>query len=380
MLMKERLIWEQFDPHAKALAPLKSKLGAQIAKNLGIKAESDALCLSCHSSFVPPERRGAEFSPADGIQCESCHGAGGDFLRTHMQTTSTHSGNVRAGMFPTEDPAARATLCLSCHRGDDRRELVHQVYAAGHPRLRFELDTFSVNQPYHYVQDADYRIRKPSAGHAKLWVEGQIATAQAVLKRVARFSHETTPDFSGLDCTMCHHGAGGEEQRGPRPGLTPGQPYIDDVSLVLLRPIAKLVAPSMREELLQQTRALQTSLDDAGKREEALRTLQKTVASLASHAAGAALSDKDDAALLANIAGEYFAEQPLTFIGAENFAMSLSTLLEAARESKSISDARYTAAKRAVDRIYSALKNENNYQPAALQSSFEELRDVFGSR
>jgi hypothetical protein len=145
----EYLIWAQKDKHSKAFAVLREERGRRIAQNLGLAdAESAEVCLACHADNVSPTRRGREFKLADGVGCESCHGGAAGWLGTHLSGIG-HAANLAAGMYPTEQPLARAERCLGCHLGDDRRFVTHQIMGAGHPRLGFELDTYTLIQPAH---------------------------------------------------------------------------------------------------------------------------------------------------------------------------------------------------------------------------------------
>jgi hypothetical protein len=39
----------------------------------------------------------------------------------------THADNLKAGLYPTEEPVARARLCLSCHFGNADRFVTHRL-------------------------------------------------------------------------------------------------------------------------------------------------------------------------------------------------------------------------------------------------------------
>ena len=52
---------------------------------------------------------------------------------------------------------------------------------AGHPRLSFELEAYTANQPAHYVVDADYEQRKGKIEGMNLWLTGQIENARRML-------------------------------------------------------------------------------------------------------------------------------------------------------------------------------------------------------
>ena len=96
-------------------------------------------------------------------------------------------------MYPTEDPAQRAELCLSCHYGSADKPMTHAIMAAGHPPLLFELATYTAIQPAHYRVDADYRQRKRYLGPADTWAMGQVSTAERVLADLAARGVATAP-------------------------------------------------------------------------------------------------------------------------------------------------------------------------------------------
>ena len=50
-----------------------------------------------------------------GVRCEACHGGAERWIKSHAQRDATHAANLALGMYPTETPARRAQLCLSCH-------------------------------------------------------------------------------------------------------------------------------------------------------------------------------------------------------------------------------------------------------------------------
>lgn len=382
VLMRERLIWEAHDPHAKAHASLSSDAGKRIASNLGLADATQAPeCLSCHSTFVPAAQRGPKFRLETGVGCESCHGPGGSFLRTHMQVTSKHETNIAAGMFPTTNPEARAALCLSCHQGDAQRRISHRIYGAGHPRLRFELDTYSVNQPYHFNPDADYRRRKPTSSHFRLWAAGQLGAARTLLAQLgdpAQARAGIFPELAQYDCHACHQQIGDDPGYKPRPGLKAGAPTLIDAPLVALRGLSAVIAPALTDRLRDETRALQRAVTDVDGRAAALATLARTLGELDAALAARAEQDGDGRAVALALNAMVADEMPLPFSAAEATAMSLSTLLLADREAGRLAEADYVRINQALDGIYAALGDEKTYRPAALASAVgaldEELR------
>jgi hypothetical protein len=115
----------------------------RIASKLGMPdAKSADSCLNCHAWNLPPDRRGPHFNISDGVGCGACHGGGASWIGVHLSGAS-HKANLAAGLYPTENPGARAELCLTCHYGSSERVVSRKMIEAGHPRLSFELDTYS---------------------------------------------------------------------------------------------------------------------------------------------------------------------------------------------------------------------------------------------
>ena len=70
--------------HAKAFETLASEEAAAIAAEKGIENPQTAdECLTCHVTAhgVAEELLGKRFKVEDGVGCESCHGAGGDYYK-----------------------------------------------------------------------------------------------------------------------------------------------------------------------------------------------------------------------------------------------------------------------------------------------------------
>ena len=210
----EYVTWSHFDPHARAYRVLREEQGAQIAKRLGLKSAADAPeCLACHTDTSPAANRGEKFQLSDGIGCETCHGGAEHWLQSHDDTpTVTHTANLDAGMRALERPQVRAQVCVSCHVGDSSRFATHQMMAAGHPRLAFELDTYTElwrtsGGREHFRRDADYFARKGQFEPVQTWLAGLTAVtrreAELVEQRLS-MANGGFPDFALFNCYSCH--------------------------------------------------------------------------------------------------------------------------------------------------------------------------------
>lgn len=119
---KKELMGEQYQawkdgPHAKAFETLKSDEAIRIAKEKGLDKpphEADE-CVKCHVTThgVPEEMIRYGTSASDGVQCESCHGPGGDYRK--KKTMSDHDKAVAAGMW---EPGKDEKICGNCHNDE----------------------------------------------------------------------------------------------------------------------------------------------------------------------------------------------------------------------------------------------------------------------
>ena len=64
------------------------------------------------------------------------------WLGPHTERDWTHEKSVAVGMYDTRDLTKRSEKCLSCHLGNEEKSVDHEMIAAGHPDLFFELDSF----------------------------------------------------------------------------------------------------------------------------------------------------------------------------------------------------------------------------------------------
>src|SRR5690242_13261821 len=126
----EYIIWSKRDKHRQAYTVLLEERAIRMARAIGLPdAANQKLCLDCHADNVPAEQRGRQFQLADGVGCEACHGGASNWLGRHI-SGATHRDNLAAGLYPTEQPVARAEKCLGCHVGDATRFVDHRLYGA----------------------------------------------------------------------------------------------------------------------------------------------------------------------------------------------------------------------------------------------------------
>lgn len=210
----EYSIWISSDPHSGAYITLFSEQSKSIANRLKLESlphKSD-LCLACHATHVPDEMKapGSKLNPADGVGCESCHGGAENWLVAHKLAdwpfwSATQKEST--GFVNTDNFASRTRKCIECHVGSEGREVNHDLIAAGHPRLLFEMSAHQAMLPRHWSRAKDLAQNGPD-GEAKLWLVGQIVSATAsldLLQRRANQADAPWPEFAEYDCSSCHH-------------------------------------------------------------------------------------------------------------------------------------------------------------------------------
>ncbi|MGB0513299.1 MAG: multiheme c-type cytochrome [Wenzhouxiangellaceae bacterium] len=265
VLLNEYRTWSSDDYHSDAYNVLRSDESRRMVEILGLgNATTERICLDCHADNIPAARRGEKFQISDGVSCEACHGGAERWIESHAEEGATHQDNLALGMYPTDKPEARARLCLSCHVGTEQRFAGHDIMAAGHPRMSFELETFSVNQPAHYRIDEDYVERKGDIGSVNMWVTGMLLKAerQLDLLRSDLFSgHGLFPELAFFDCHACHHPMNDRRMHATpvTSGLPPGAVRLDDSSFQMLLAIGSALDSGRTETLRERTRNLHLS-------------------------------------------------------------------------------------------------------------------------
>ena len=245
VLQTEYVTWSRVDKHARSYKVLFSEQSLRIGRNLGLAKppSQEKICLDCHAHNVPVAQRGERFKFDDGVSCEACHGPAGRWLESHVQDGATHADNLKNGLYPTDDPVARAQLCLSCHFGNADRFVTHRIMGAGHPRMSFELDTFTVVEPAHFKPDSDWEKRKRMWDGVKVWAIGQalvVSEMMDVLVDPKRGRDGLFPELVLFDCYACHHPMS-DKRWAPRiAGLGPGTVRLNDSSMLMVRQIARV--------------------------------------------------------------------------------------------------------------------------------------------
>jgi hypothetical protein len=176
--------------------------GKEIAEKMGVKRiNSDSMCLGCHYTV---DNKG---KPAAGISCESCHGAGQDWVKIHSefsgkteQTESKPEEEARwkladsRGMIRPSSIYQLAKNCLSCHVVP-QEDLVNK---GGHPAgSAFELVSWSQGEVRHntWYTKGKGNVAADAARKRMLYLVGLGVDLETALRAVSKATARQTYAF-----------------------------------------------------------------------------------------------------------------------------------------------------------------------------------------
>jgi hypothetical protein len=375
--LNEFAVWQEFDPHAKSYQTLVGAESQAIASKLGLgRAEQAEVCLDCHVDNVAADRRGEKFQIEDGIGCEACHGGAERWIASHVE--ASHADNLGNGLYPTEDPTQRAALCLSCHAGSRDRMITHRIMGAGHPRLSFELDTFTWLHP-HYTVDADYEERKGRYDGVRDWGVGQASAALNALDILLDPKagwHGIFPELVLFDCHACHRPMSSKAW-GPRQGtgLGPGVVRLNDANLVMFRHLLAAVDASAARELLAATRRLhQATTEDRDQALAAARALREQLLSLRDRARGAEFGAESLGVILASVLADAERGELRDYAAAEQAAMAVQSVVVAYEGAGLLEGDAAKRMQERVDALYATIDDDEHWSPAKFNDALRAAR------
>lgn len=378
----EYIMWEEEDPHSTAYKTLLTDESQRIAKNLGLgRAENEDLCLDCHADNVPDERRAKGFQISDGVGCEACHGGAVNWLGRHISGEADHAANLSSGLYPSEDPVARAELCLSCHFGTKDRFVTHRIMGAGHPRLAFELDTYTWTQPGHVVIDADYKSRKGNISSVQVWAVGQAVAVDSLLEAMLdpnRNRDGIFPELVFFDCHACHHPMS-NIRWAPRDSheIGPGIPRIYDANLIMMQILLRRIDPALADTVAIRSKLLhQASLKGYDAVIKAAQSLKEATEGVIDRLAAHSFSASDTKALLAGLLQEGLSGEYVDYAAAEQATMAASAILQAMVDDGMMSRAQYVELSAVLNDCYAAIEKDEEYSPRQFLAALQKLESA----
>ncbi len=304
-------VWVASDPHARAYEALYLPVSQQMAKQLGLEnAHTAPVCLSCHAIHAAPHELTAasRHTLHDGVGCEACHGAAEAWLDAHKWDawSALSAQQKRAlGYRDVTGVVERARLCAECHVGSDGRDVNHDLIAAGHPRMTFEMSAYHANLPKHWKNES----APAEEFDARLWLAGQAASAEASAAQLARRAGDESapwPELSEYDCFACHHDLADPSWRqvefNAASGLPPGEARWGSWQYSLVDLLRGEPAVNRGFALDELRTAMQRVLPDRAAAGELAAASQNEFRTWTRAATAAPLGRSDQLALIAQVA------------------------------------------------------------------------------
>jgi Cytochrome c554 and c-prime len=376
----EYSIWAAQDRHTRAYAVLSNPVAVRMGKILKLQSppSSENKCRACHTLNVPENVRAQTFQGEEGVSCENCHGPAVGWLGPHTTRGWTREQSIKLGQYETRDLLARSEKCMSCHVGTAEKRVDHEMIAAGHPDLTFELDTFSALMPRHW--------RFPSEGDAwagvQEWGIGQAVQLREALSRLSRSATEPSwPEFAELDCFSCHHNLTSPQDswrqaRGYQ-GRNPGAPAWNASRYVVFRHLVDQVNPEASRQLNAQLEKVTTLVGSRVDREQ-IASAAKQAANVADQIARQLRGQKYDRELSTRVMQAIAADgTPIAEQGersAEQAAFALDAISLAYQKNEKLGTEQELQA--AIKRLFDQLQNPSAYNAPMFAAQMQKIKSL----
>jgi hypothetical protein len=285
-------------------------------------------------------------------------------------------------MYDTRDLVKRSERCLTCHLGTPDKFVDHEMIAAGHPDLTFELNLFSAVMPKHWKDSSNEGWRG-----VQEWGVGEAVELQKGMDRLARRANSANwPEYAELDCFACHHSLTKPEdswrQEQGYPGRTPGVPAWNESRYVVFRHVVRKTNPDAAIQLDSDLRHLQSLLGQRNGNAQEIATTASHAASLAGQIAqqlnARAYDQATTLALMRAIAEDADSISAYGQRAAEQAAMSLDSLA-VALEQNSSSTSENPSLRQSIQPLFQELDNPSAYNAPRFATQMRKVSAVLSS-
>ena len=387
--------WILQDKHSHAYGALAGDVGERMARILKLesKAEEAPKCLACHALNPAAEQRGRAFEISEGVSCENCHGPASGWLGPHTTRTWAHEKSVALGMHDTRNVIHRTEKCLECHLGTKNKFVDHEMIAAGHPDLYFELDSFSAVMPRHWKSpresDPGKAVEDAAWVGVREWSAGQAVQLRAAMERLIwrakneRFDKKDVwPEYSELSCFACHHALGPAKdswrQEHGYIGRQPGDPAWNSSRYAVFRLLAKQIDSANAQELDRQLLTVSDEISKLNPDRSAVASAASAAAPLAQRIAERLATMQYDQAIALRILQRIPDDAENIALAderaAEQAVMALDALYIA--YSKNAKPANAAEVRAAINALFQQLENPSVYNADQFASALRRIRTL----
>jgi hypothetical protein len=265
---------------------------------------------------------------------------------------------------------------MSCHLGNDRKEVDHELIASGHPLLAFELDNYTESRRMapHWRRTDDTAA---STHGVRAFAVGQAVAFSQSLDNLGRHARgEKWPEFSDMSCINCHHSLETPSWRQERgwPGRA-GLPSWSPQHWAVVRLLVSRANPSVRAQLDTEVQLIATRvsrMNDTSGVQQAAADAKRIIDAATPQIATLSWRDDDVRAMMRTIAGDtdfllksdvYSAEQ--TFLALKSLSAFLTRRNPRLLESPMIE---------AIDALDAEITDREKYEPSRFVQKLGALR------
>jgi hypothetical protein len=296
-------------------------------------------------------------------------------------------------MHDTRDVIHRAEKCLECHLGTKNKFVDHEMIAAGHPDLYFELDSFSAVTPRHWKVPRESEPGKPVEDAAwvgvREWSAGQAVQLRAAMERLTwrarneRFDKKDVwPEYSELSCFACHHALGPAKdswrQEHGYTGRRPGDPAWNTSRYAVFRLLATQMDSASAQELDRHLLAVSDEMSKLNPDRSAVASAASLAAPLAQRIAERLATMQYDRAIvlrmLQHIADDAENISLADERSAEQAAMALDSLYIA--YSKDAKPANAAEVRAAINNLFQQLENPSSFNADQFALALRKVRPM----
>jgi hypothetical protein len=246
---------------------------------------------------------------------------------------------------------------------------------AGHPRLSFELNTFSSIQPAHYQIDEDYIERKGSHSELQIWAIGQLVASEQLLKNIRAFPRSGLfPELVHMDCLGCHQPMSKVDWApNPLTKLSAGALRYNDAHLLMSYQLAKTVSPSLANQVLSNTQAFLNGGISSNSSDKLAAILLNDIKKIRSGLESSPLKQAQGKAILNALISNGLSASHQGYASAEQSAMAINSVLRVVETSQQDSQnkARLLSG---VATMFKGVNNAERYRPDVFVSGLRKIQ------
>lgn len=285
-------------------------------------------------------------------------------------------------MYDTRNLEDRSAKCLTCHLGTADKFVDHEMIAAGHPDLTFELGLFTFVMPAHW--------KMPEQGNpwrqVQAWGVGQAVQLRESLSRLARRANGPIwPEYAELDCFACHHSLTRPEdswrQKRGYAGRRPGNPPWNESRVVVFRDLVQEISPTTGKQLDDEVAQLASLMNQLNGNREQIAASATRASVLAEQLVKQVDAQGYDSAmtlrLMRRIAGDGAAISNEGERAAEQAAMTLDSLFRAYNQN--VKPANGAEVRAAIDGLFAQLQQDPSaYSAPRFAAQMQKVSEVIG--